>query len=61
MRRDTRGPWILSGVAALFLTTAFTLAGCDNKEEVLDIETPNGEVEVEQDQDTGAIDVEVDE
>lgn len=32
-------------------------AGCQNKEKVLDIETPRGQVEVERDRDTGAVDV----
>ncbi|MCA9233978.1 MAG: hypothetical protein KDA44_00805 [Planctomycetales bacterium] len=46
--------------AAIF---AFALAlvamtGCDNDREILDVETPNGGIEVEQDQDTGAIEVE---
>jgi hypothetical protein len=41
----------------LLFGAALTL-GCDNKEEVLDIEGPNGgEVEVERDRDTGALDV----
>jgi hypothetical protein len=31
--------------------------GCNNKEKVLDVETPGGQVEVERDRDTGAIDV----
>jgi hypothetical protein len=32
-------------------------AGCENKETVLDVETPEGQVEVERDRDTGALDV----
>jgi hypothetical protein len=40
----------------LGLVVAFTL-GCDNKETVLDVETPGGEVEVERDRDTGDVDV----
>jgi hypothetical protein len=35
-----------------------TSLGCENKEKVLDVETPSGQVEVERDRDTGAIDVE---
>lgn len=31
--------------------------GCENKEKVLDIETPRGQVEVERDRDTGEVDV----
>ncbi|QDS90755.1 hypothetical protein EC9_49710 [Rosistilla ulvae] len=38
------------------------LVGCDNKEEILDVDTPNGGgVEIERSRDTGAIDIEVDE
>lgn len=40
-------------VALAFVSTA----GCENKETLLDVETPSGQVEVEEDQDTGAIDV----
>lgn len=31
--------------------------GCENKEKVLDLETPGGQVEVERDRDTGAVDI----
>jgi hypothetical protein len=31
--------------------------GCENKEKVLDLETPRGQVEVERDRDTGAVDI----
>ena len=44
-------PPILLGLAMLFSL------GCENKEKVLDIETPGGQVEVERDRDTGAVDV----
>lgn len=48
---------------ALLLTFAatlgFALAGCDNKETVLEVETRNGEVEVQRDRETGDVDVEV--
>ena len=33
--------------------------GCDRKEEVLDIETPNRDIEVERDLDNGDVDVDV--
>lgn len=33
--------------------------GCDNKEEVLDVETPTSELEVTEDPETGETDVEV--
>ena len=44
-------PPILLGVAIA------CSAGCENKETVLDVETPDGQVEVERDRDTGALDV----
>jgi hypothetical protein len=44
-------PPILLGIAIAFA------AGCENKETILDVETPEGQVEVERDRDTGAIDV----
>lgn len=31
--------------------------GCENKEKVLDVETPNGQLEIERDRDTGEVDV----
>lgn len=33
--------------------------GCENKETMLDVETPRGQVEVERDRDTGKVDVQV--
>jgi len=33
-------------------------AGCENKEKVLEVDTPEGEVDVTRDRDTGEIDVE---
>lgn len=42
----------------LFCTV--TITGCDNKEEVMEVETPEGETEVERDMDTGALEVETD-
>jgi hypothetical protein len=44
-------PPILLGLAILFS------AGCENKETVLDLETPEGQVEVERDRDTGDLSV----
>jgi len=35
------------------------LTGCERKEKVLDVETPGGDVEVERNIDTGAVDVQV--
>ncbi|BBO32408.1 hypothetical protein [Lacipirellula parvula] len=34
--------------------------GCENKEKVLEVETPNRTLEVERDRDTGDVDVDVD-
>jgi hypothetical protein len=34
------------------------LTGCERDEEVMELETPEGEVEVERDADTGALEVE---
>ena len=42
---------------ALLALAIVSTAGCENKETLLDVETPGGQVEVEEDQDTGAIDV----
>lgn len=44
-------PPMLLSVAMLFSL------GCENKEKVLDIETPRGQIEVERDRDTGEVDV----
>lgn len=51
----------ISGLMTILAIAAFAgLAGCEQKEEVLDVETPGGEVEVESDEETGAVDVDVD-
>ncbi len=47
---------IASGFAGL---GASALTGCERKEKVIDVETPGGDVEVERNIDTGAVDVEV--
>ena len=44
-------PPLLLGIAVLFAT------GCENKETMLDLETPEGQVEVERNLDTGEVDV----
>ncbi|TWU02999.1 hypothetical protein [Stieleria varia] len=43
------------------LAVGVLIAGCDNKETLLDVDTPNGGVSVEQDRDDGSITVDVDE
>ena len=52
-------------VNTFLLTAAFAvglmLFGCDRRETVLDVDTPNGGVSVERDIDDGSISVDVDE
>lgn len=43
---------------SLVLVASLT-SGCERKETVLDIETPDGQVEVERSLETGALDIEV--
>jgi len=43
------------------LVAGFVVSGCDNKETVLDIETPDGGVEVNRDIDDGSLSVDVEE
>lgn len=51
---------VLASSLAMFVAAA-ALTGCERKEKILDVETPNGEIEVERSLDTGEVDVEVDE
>ncbi|MBL9164527.1 MAG: hypothetical protein JNL18_17500 [Planctomycetaceae bacterium] len=44
-------PPMLLGIAML------VSVGCENKEKIVDVETPRGQVEVERDRDTGEVDV----
>jgi hypothetical protein len=53
-----KSAWSLAAGAALLVGVA--PSGCQ-KEEVLDVETPSGELEVDQDKETGELDVEVEE
>lgn len=43
------------------LVAGFVVSGCDSKESVLDIETPDGVVEVNRDLDDGSLSVDVEE
>lgn len=43
------------------LAAGATLVGCDNQQTLLDVDTPDGGVEVRQNEDTGEITVDVDE
>lgn len=57
---------ILNGLATatilcIVLTMPAMMTGCERKEKVLDIETPNGELEVERDKSDGDVDVEINE
>jgi len=38
---------------------AVSLAGCERKERILDVQTPEGSIEVDRNVDTGEVDVEV--
>ncbi|MCC6492476.1 MAG: hypothetical protein IT424_05590 [Pirellulales bacterium] len=44
-------PPMLMALSVLFA------AGCENKEKLLDAETPSGQVEIERDRDTGEVEV----
>ena len=49
----------IAAIPCLAAIAAFS--GCENKEKVLDIETPSGEIEVERSKDTGEIEIETNE
>lgn len=49
-----------TAATVLFAAMIVLGSGCDNKETMLDVETPGGEMEVERDRDTGKVDVDVD-
>lgn len=49
-----------SVAAVLFAAMLVAAPGCERKEKLLDVETPGGGVEVEQDKDSGAVEVDVD-
>ena len=54
---------LTTGTAAVWLST-MTLAalpGCDNKENVLEIETPDRKNDVKRDKSTGELDIDVEE
>tara|TARA_R110002111_G_scaffold153375_1_gene220241 strand:+ start:233155 stop:233343 length:189 start_codon:yes stop_codon:yes gene_type:complete len=60
MKQNMKSIWVHTIAVLLIITPAFTMVGCDNKEKVLDVETPGGQIEIERDRDTGAVDVEID-
>ena len=45
-------------LASLLLAMTMTV-GCDDNEDVIEIETPDGSVDVERDKDTNALDVDI--
>ena len=47
-------------LAAALPFAAFALTGCDDDREIIDVDTPGTDIEVEQDRDTGEVDVDVD-
>ncbi len=47
--------WLLAAA-----TVGMVFAGCDNKETLLDVDAPNGGVEIQRNRDTGSVTVEVD-
>ncbi|MDZ4658138.1 MAG: hypothetical protein SH868_11230 [Bythopirellula sp.] len=57
----------LEGLSSVLMSICFsivlimpaTIVGCAEKEKVVDIETPNMDIEVERDKETGKTDVEV--
>ncbi|MCA9108441.1 MAG: hypothetical protein KDA52_00720 [Planctomycetaceae bacterium] len=54
--------WMVSVAMLVLLAFApFSLTGCDRDQEILEVETPNGELEVERDPSTGEVEVETDE
>jgi hypothetical protein len=50
----------VSVATVMFAVVPFTIAGCDQDREIMEVETPEGEVEVEEDVDTGALEIEED-
>jgi hypothetical protein len=48
-----------AAVAAALALSGVALTGCEQKEKVLDVKTPNKRVEVERSKDTGNLDVNV--
>lgn len=49
---------VSSTAGMLIALGLFSAAGCENKEKLLEVDTPRGEVEITRDRDTGDVDVE---
>lgn len=50
----------VSAATVMFAVVPFTITGCEQDRDLMEVETPEGEVEVEEDADTGALEVEED-
>jgi hypothetical protein len=48
----------VAAATLMFGVVPFTMSGCDADREVMEVETPEGEVEIEEDADTGALEIE---
>ena len=53
-----RGYSIFFAISLVFGST-ITMSGCNQKEKVIDIETPAGNIEVERSKGTGEVDVDI--
>lgn len=60
MQKYIQRPGIHASVLMLLFSAACITAGCDNKEKILDVETPGGQIEIERDRGSGAVGVEID-
>lgn len=49
----------IRAIGVALLLGAIGLTGCQTKETIVDIETPNGDIEVERDRTTGDTDVKI--
>ena len=49
----------LSLLTCATLSVVSVIAGCEQKEKVLDIETPNGSIEVERSKSSGKVDIKI--
>ena len=61
LKMSTLNNRIRTALACFTAVVGFSIAGCDDKETLLDVETPDGGVEVERDVETGNVTVDVDE
>lgn len=61
MNRKSLGPRLIAAATLAFSLCigAASFVGCERKERVLDVQTPEGSLEVDRNIDTGEVDVEV--